>query len=132
MLCSRFANITVYESLAYAIIWNALDALRPIDAVVRSMRSHRFRTRRFRIRSFDGTVRREYLDHLFFWSAIDLTPKLEAFADYYNRHRVRRSLTAPRWRNAPAHLPHRSRVLLFANSLGRSVVAARFTASVRA
>ena len=39
-----------------------------------------------------GTVRREYLDHLFFWSAIDLTRKLEAFADYYNAHRVHRSL----------------------------------------
>jgi integrase-like protein len=39
-----------------------------------------------------GTVRREYLDHLFFWSAIDLTQKLEAFADYYNAHRVHRSL----------------------------------------
>ena len=39
-----------------------------------------------------GTVRREYLDHLFFWSAIDLTRKLDAFADYYNMHRVHRSL----------------------------------------
>ena len=39
-----------------------------------------------------GTVRREYLDHLFFWSAIDLTRKLHAFADYYNAHRVHRSL----------------------------------------
>ena len=34
----------------------------------------------------------QYLDHLFFWSAIDLTRKLDAFADYYNRHRVHRSL----------------------------------------
>jgi putative transposase len=39
-----------------------------------------------------GTVRREYLDHLFFWSAIDLTRKLAAFADYYNAHRVHRAL----------------------------------------
>jgi len=39
-----------------------------------------------------GTVRREYLDHLFFWSAIDLTRKLDALADYYNMHRVHRSL----------------------------------------
>jgi putative transposase len=39
-----------------------------------------------------GTVRREYLDHLFFWNAIDLTRKLDAFADYYNAHRVHRSL----------------------------------------
>jgi putative transposase len=39
-----------------------------------------------------GTIRREYLDHLFFWNAIDLTRKLDAFADYYNAHRVHRSL----------------------------------------
>jgi transposase InsO family protein len=39
-----------------------------------------------------GTVRREYLDHLFFWNAIDLARKLDAFADYYNAHRVHRSL----------------------------------------
>jgi hypothetical protein len=31
-----------------------------------------------------GTVRREYLDHVFFWNAIDLVRKLEEFKDYYN------------------------------------------------
>jgi transposase InsO family protein len=39
-----------------------------------------------------GTVRREYLDHVFFWNAIDLTRKLGEFRDYYNAHRVHRSL----------------------------------------
>jgi len=39
-----------------------------------------------------GTIRREYLDHVFFWNAIDLMRKLDAFADYYNVHRVHRSL----------------------------------------
>ena len=39
-----------------------------------------------------GTVRREYLDRMFFWNALDLTRKLGAFADYYNLHRVHRSL----------------------------------------
>jgi putative transposase len=39
-----------------------------------------------------GTVRRECLDHIFFWNAIDLTRKLDTFADYYNAHRVHRSL----------------------------------------
>ena len=29
-----------------------------------------------------GTIRREYLDHVFFWNAIDLTRKLDAFAHY--------------------------------------------------
>jgi Integrase core domain len=39
-------------------------------------------------------MRREYLDHVFFRNAIDLTRKLDAFADYYNTHRVHRSLTS--------------------------------------
>jgi transposase InsO family protein len=39
-----------------------------------------------------GTVRREYFDHMSFWNAIDLTQKLDAFADYNNAHRVHRSL----------------------------------------
>jgi hypothetical protein len=39
-----------------------------------------------------GTVSREYLDHVFFWNAIDLRRKLDGFADYYNAHRVHRSL----------------------------------------
>jgi len=39
-----------------------------------------------------GTVRREYLDQVFFWNVIDLARKLDAFADYYNAHRVHRSL----------------------------------------
>jgi len=39
-----------------------------------------------------GTVRREYLDQVFFWNAIDLRRKLDAFADYYNAHRVHRAL----------------------------------------
>jgi putative transposase len=39
-----------------------------------------------------GTVRREYLDHVFFWNAIDLTRKLDACANYYNAYRVHRSL----------------------------------------
>jgi transposase InsO family protein len=53
-----------------------------------------------------ATVRREYLDHVFFWNAIDLTRKLDAFADYYNAYRVHRSLdgTTPAQR-AGAFLP---------------------------
>ena len=41
-----------------------------------------------------GTVRREYLDRVFFWKALDLTRKLGAFQAYYNAHRVHRSLDA--------------------------------------
>ena len=53
-----------------------------------------------------GTVRREYLDRAFFWSAGDLTRKLHEFSDYYNVYRVHRSLdgTTPAQR-ASASLP---------------------------
>jgi len=39
-----------------------------------------------------GTIRREYLDRVFFWSAVDLARKVDAFRDYYNGHRVHRAL----------------------------------------
>ena len=39
-----------------------------------------------------GTIRREYLDRVLFWNAVDLARKLEEFRDYYNGHRVHRSL----------------------------------------
>lgn len=39
-----------------------------------------------------GTIRREYLDQVLFWNAVDLASKLNEFKDYYNAHRVHRSL----------------------------------------
>jgi len=39
-----------------------------------------------------GTILREYLDRVFFWNAVDLTRKLNAFGNYYNALRVNRSL----------------------------------------
>jgi putative transposase len=39
-----------------------------------------------------GTIRREYLDRLFFWNAVDLVRKRKEYEDYYNAHRVHRSL----------------------------------------
>jgi transposase InsO family protein len=39
-----------------------------------------------------GTVRRELLDHVPFWSARDLERKLAAFMAYYNEARTHRSL----------------------------------------
>ncbi len=39
-----------------------------------------------------GTIRREFLDHVFFWNANDLERKLEGFRQYYNAHRVHTSL----------------------------------------
>jgi transposase InsO family protein len=39
-----------------------------------------------------GTIRRECLDHLLFWTAADLEEKLSAFQTYYNKFRVHSSL----------------------------------------
>lgn len=39
-----------------------------------------------------GTLRREYLDWMLFWSQRNLEQELEAFKDYYNRNRVHQGL----------------------------------------
>ena len=39
-----------------------------------------------------GTIRREYLDHIFFWNTQDLERKLVDFGRYYNQDRVHQSL----------------------------------------
>jgi transposase InsO family protein len=39
-----------------------------------------------------GTIRREYLDHIFIWNAQDLERKLADFRQYYNRYRTHQSL----------------------------------------
>jgi transposase InsO family protein len=39
-----------------------------------------------------GTIRREYLDRVFFWNAVDLARKLDDFKTYYNAYRVHRAL----------------------------------------
>jgi putative transposase len=38
-----------------------------------------------------GTVRREYLDQIFFWNRVDLERKLEQFKSFYNQCRVHQS-----------------------------------------
>jgi putative transposase len=45
-----------------------------------------------------GTIRREYLDRVFFWNAQDLERKLLDFRRYYNRVRIHQSLNG----NTPA------------------------------
>ena len=57
-----------------------------IKSVPQSPVSHPF------VERLIGTIRREYLDRVFFWNAMDLTRKLGDFRDYYNAHRVHRSL----------------------------------------
>ncbi len=56
-----------------------------------------------------GTIRREYLDHTFFWNSIDLHRKLEIFRAYYNGARVTAPTTAPRRRIVQVILHHRKR-----------------------
>ena len=55
-----------------------------------------------------GTIRREYLDRMFFWNAGDLTRKLAEFRDYYNADRVHRALagaTPAQRADAPSPAP---------------------------
>src|SRR6266536_2690345 len=40
-----------------------------------------------------GTIRREFLDHVLIWNAIDLRRKLDEFRNYYNENRVHQSLS---------------------------------------
>lgn len=40
-----------------------------------------------------ATLRREYLDRLFFWTAEDLERKMESFKHYYNAARVHQGLS---------------------------------------
>ena len=71
-----------------------------------------------------GTIRREYLDRVFFWNAVDLARKLGEFRDYYNAHRVHRSLdgTTPAQRaGAPSPAPAALDALRLAAALSWSV-----------
>jgi hypothetical protein len=38
-----------------------------------------------------GTIRREYLDHMLFWTSADLENKLLDFRTYFNHHRTHHS-----------------------------------------
>jgi hypothetical protein len=57
-----------------------------IKTVPYTPRSHPF------VERLIGTIRREYLDHIFFWNTQDLERKLDTFRHYYNQHRVHQSL----------------------------------------
>ena len=69
--------------------WRANLRVRDIDeikSVPYAPVSHPF------IERLIGTIRREYLDRTLFWNRLDLERKLSEFRDYYNAHRVHRSL----------------------------------------
>ena len=57
-----------------------------IKTVPYTPRSHPF------VERLIGTIRREYLDRVFFWNAQDLERKLDGFLQYYNHSRVHQSL----------------------------------------
>jgi len=67
-----------------------------------------------------GTIRREYLDQVPFWSARDLQRKLLLYKDYYNIDRVHRELDGVPPTNKAASIITRS--LAWTNIAGRSVV----------
>ncbi len=58
----------------------------PVKTVPYAPLSHPF------VERLIGTVRREFLDNVPFWSANDLDRKLRLFRDYYNQQRTHRSL----------------------------------------
>ncbi|MFS8086141.1 MAG: integrase core domain-containing protein, partial [Acidobacteriota bacterium] len=60
---------------------------KPINSVPNALASHPF------VERLIGTVRRELLNRVFFWNAVDLERKLQAFGVYYNRNRVHQSLS---------------------------------------
>jgi hypothetical protein len=47
---------------------------------------------RIHIERLIGTIRRECLDQLLFWTATDLEAKLSDFRNYYNQYRAHASL----------------------------------------
>jgi len=51
-----------------------------------------------------GTIRREYLDHMLFWTTADLENKLLDFRTYFNNHRTHTSREG-RTPNTPASRP---------------------------
>jgi len=44
------------------------------------------------VERLNGTLQREYLDHMLFWTTADLENKLLEFRTYFNNHRTHNSL----------------------------------------
>ena len=75
-------------------------AVETVQTVPLVPRSHPF------IERLIGTLRREYLDRLFFWTADDLERKLELFKNYYNAARVHQGLSGDTaWEKAGGPTP---------------------------
>jgi putative transposase len=95
-LCRMFREVIAgIPTLKYLSLYNdplnqleqwapELEALRinPAYSVPLTPISHPF------VERVIGSVRREYLDQLFFWNSRDLQHKLTEFQEYFNEHRV--------------------------------------------
>ena len=65
-----------------------------------------------------GTIRREYLDHILFWTTADLEEKLGDFQNYYNGYRTHAGLEG---RYGRGHITDRPRFVPLAAALSRLV-----------
>jgi len=76
-----------------------VDEIKTIPA---TPRSHAF------VERLIGTIRREYLDRIWFWNLSDLERKLEDYKVFYNRYRCNTGLTGatPAQRSGAPPLPH--------------------------
>jgi len=87
--CSPVALSTDHDPLFRFHRWRAnlrIREVQEIKTVPYVPLSHPF------VERLIGTIRREYLDHVPFWNAIDLRRKLASFQNFYNSHRAHRSL----------------------------------------
>ena len=74
--------------------------IEPIKSVTFAPVSHPF------VERLIGTIRREFLDQIFFWNAVDLEKKLGVFREYYNYDRVHASLDG----DTPAEVNSEARI----------------------
>jgi hypothetical protein len=69
-----------------------------------------------------GTIRREYLDRVLFWTAVDLESKLSGLKDYYNRHRAHAALVG----KTPKKILNGTRLSISKRTDGKNIVAGYF------
>ena len=88
--------------------WQAnlrISGIEPIRTVPYVPVSHPF------VERLIGTIRREYLDRVFFWNAADLEQKLASFRCYFNQSRVHQGLAGDTPEEmAGAHAPQQARL----------------------
>jgi transposase InsO family protein len=76
-----FDHDPLFEFLQWKANLRILE-IEPVRSVPHVPVSHPF------VERLIGTIRREYLDHVFYWNAYDLQRKLDEFKSYFNEARV--------------------------------------------